>query len=225
MTTTNAIYALRPNLPLLPDHMKALPVDSRGFPIPFFVAKLDDGTYDFRIADTEKRQRAVDRDLCWVCGNRLRRTYAFVVGPMCVCTGTTSEPACHIDCALFSAQACPFLTQPRMRRNANGLDDIGVVAAPGNHIMRNPGASAVYLTRGYRTFPVGRRHWLIKMNAPIRIHWFAHGRVASRAEVQASIDSGLPLLQAEARKERDSDGALAELAGCVTRMQAWLPAA
>lgn len=222
--TTTEIHALRPNLPPLPDHMKALPIDSRGFPIPWFVATLEDGTRDFRIADTEKRQRAVDRDLCWVCGNRVRRVYTFVVGPMCVCTGTTSEPACHIDCALFSAQACPFLTQPRMRRNEKDLDDTGAVPAPGNHITRNPGASAVYITRGYRTFPVGRGQWLIRMGAPEKIHWFAQGRVASRGEVQASIDSGLPLLRAEARKERDVAGALAQLAGCVDRMQAWLPA-
>jgi len=32
------VSRLRPNLPPLPDRMKALPIDRRGFPVPWFVA-------------------------------------------------------------------------------------------------------------------------------------------------------------------------------------------
>ena len=224
---TEPIYALRPGLPPLPDHMKALPLDTRGLPIPWFVATLADGSRDFRIADSAKRQRAVKSNLCWVCGNKVHRTFAFVVGPMCVCTRTTSEPACHVDCAIWSAQACPFLSRPRMRRNAKGLAEMdNIHAAPGLHLPRNPGATGVYLTRGYKLFAVGRNHqWLIRMGEATMVYWFAEGRSASRAEVQASIDSGLPLLQAEADKEVDKAGAHAELAACVARAAQLLPAA
>ena len=39
----------RSDLPPVPDRMLHLPIDERGFPVPWFVHKRDDGTYDFRV--------------------------------------------------------------------------------------------------------------------------------------------------------------------------------
>jgi hypothetical protein len=53
--------------------------------------------------------------------------------------------------------------------------------------------------------------------------WFAHGRVATREEVEASISSGLPYLEAMAKE--DGHAAMKELTQCVKTAQTLLPAA
>src|SRR5262245_64030480 len=73
---------LRENLPPLPARMKSLPVSDRGYPIPWFVPDLD-GKPEFRAMDGRKWALAVEKHLCWVCGQPLGTRFAFVVGPMC----------------------------------------------------------------------------------------------------------------------------------------------
>src|SRR5882762_5069144 len=98
--------ALRPGMPPLPDRMKKLPLDSRGFPVPWFVAwmkdghpsKRGDGDPDFRVIFPGAVAAAAKQDICWLCGEKLGVHKAFVIGPMCAVTRTTSEPPCHLDC-------------------------------------------------------------------------------------------------------------------------------
>ncbi len=60
------------------------------------------------------------------------------------------------------------------------------------------------------------------MGEPESVEWWAHCRQASRAEVEASIDSGLPNLEAIARQQRGGSEALAKY---VARFQRFLPPA
>src|ERR1700746_1024652 len=102
-------YALRPDMPELPYRMKKLPVDKRGFPIPWFVAWVN-GEPEFRAITRDKFLQAAHRQLCWICGHPIRRHEegVFVIGPMCAVTRTSGEPPSHEDCAKFAAVACPF---------------------------------------------------------------------------------------------------------------------
>jgi len=204
----------------MPPRIAKLPRDHRGFPIPWFVAKLPDGTRDFRIAEGYKNELAVRNKLCWVCGERLGRYMAFVIGPMCVVNRVTAEPPCHLDCAEFSATACPFLIRPRMRRNENDLPE-GHRAPPGEFLTRNPGATCVYTTLDYRRFDAGNGK-LIKLGEPTDVQWFAEGKAATRNQVRASIDSGYPLLLDLARQQ--GGDAVAELEFQLQRAIALLPA-
>src|SRR5215831_3288717 len=113
---------LRSELTELPRRLKALPVDARGYPVPWFVA-WHDGVPDFRIADTAKWRRAVRERRCWVCGDRLGRYLAFVIGPMCGINRTTTEPPLHRECAEWSVMNCPFLVRPHAKRRENGITD------------------------------------------------------------------------------------------------------
>lgn len=213
------IARLRSNLPPLPDRMKALPVDKRGFPVPFFVAWLDEagnetmagsshGRPDFRIVGIGKVEDCVRRERCWLCGQRLGAYKAFVVGPMCAVNRVSSEPPSHRECAEFAAKACPFLTQPRMRRNEK--DVLDKTCEPGGiMIRRNPGVALVWVTREFRPFRAGRG-LLFRIGPHDNVHWYAEGREATRDEVMASIDSGLPILRQEA--ERDGPQAVQMLA-------------
>src|SRR6266403_923711 len=103
----------------MPARMRALPVDHRGFPVPYFVGWVD-GVPDHRTADPKKMKRCVEEGRCWLCGEPLGKWLACVIGPMCAINRNTSEPASHKDCALYAVKACPFLTRPYARRREAG---------------------------------------------------------------------------------------------------------
>ena len=188
----------------LPMRLRHLPIDARGYPVPWFVAYVTgpDGARvpDFRVADGAKRIRAMRERLCWVCGQPLGRWLAFVLGPMCTITRTTTEPALHRECAEWSARHCPFLTQPRAVRREDGLPPDAVIPG-GEAILRNPGVAAIWITREFSTFRDGRGGWLITVGPAESVIWYAEGRLATRAEVVDSVESGMPALLAMARLE------------------------
>ncbi len=202
----------------MPDRIKRLPISDTGFPIPFFVAWID-GKPDFRVIGPDKLPQAVNRKLCWVCGQPLGQFKAFPIGPMCAITRTISEPPCHLECAEYAVQACPFLANPRMRRNEKNLPPEYQEPA-GTMILRNPGATCIWVTKDFRAFRSGTGV-LFQLGDPSSVHWFAEGRKATRAEVQHSIDTGLPLLTAEA--EKDGPEGVAELKRHIERAKPLLP--
>lgn len=220
MSTLSARHAV--DLASLPERMRALPIDrQRGVPIPWFVAWVN-GAAEFRAADAKKWKQAVRWRWCWVCGQQLGAYLAYVLGPMCTVTRTTCEPACHRDCARWSAIHCPFLSRPRMRRREDGLPE-EVVDAPGMPIDRNPGVCALWITRGFELFDDGTGRSLIRVGEPDEVEWYAEGRFATRAEVAESVRTGLPLLEAVARRDADPGGALAALERQHRAAQAWWP--
>lgn len=221
---------LRPELPPLPKHMQKLKVDKRGYPVPWFVVWLDDegknvrpgtGTPDFRIVFPGAMQVAYQYKRCWVCGEPLGRHQAFVVGPMCAVNRTSAEPPSHVDCADFSARACPFLARPHARRRENDLPTEEERAeVPGIMLRRNPGVALVWITeRGrWRPFKVPNGT-LFDIGEPTGVRWYAEGREATRQEVQHSIDTGYPKLFEVAEQE----DAVAELDAAVARAMPLLP--
>ena len=186
--------------PDLPAKMRQLPIDARGFPVPWFVAWID-GEPHFPIADGYKLHVAVRDRRCWVCGGELGRVMAFVIGPMCAVNRVSSEPPSHPECARFSARNCPFLTKPNMKRVGEHLHPHGVEELGGTMIKRNPGVTLVWLTMRYYPWEAGEDKVLFDIGAPHSVEWYAHGRAATRDEVLASIDSGLPLLEAAAASD------------------------
>lgn len=205
----------------MPLSMRALPVDQRGFPVPWFVQWIE-GKPEFRVMDQTKYIRAIRESLCWVCGDKLGKTKAFVAGPMCGINRTSSEPPSHMACAIWSAKNCPFLSNPRMvRREDETVNNQKLrECAAGMAITRNPGVTMVWLTRTFEVFY--HNGPLIQMGEPDKVLWFAHGREATLAEVQESIDTGLPSLEAMARAET---GGIEALQRYVKRFQRYLPEA
>jgi len=218
---------VRPDLGTLPPRIAKLRMDARGYPVPWFVAWIDgpDGPEtvpEFRAVDARKFVRAVKGKLCWVCGEPLGRWLAFPIGPMCAITRTTAEPPCHADCAEWSIKHCPFLSQPRAVRRENDLPD--EVEPPAGHgIMRNPGVICLWITREYELFDDGRGKPLITVGKPERVLWWCEGRAATRAEVDASVHGGLPILLNEAK--RDGRFAVEALGDAVKVAERLFPAA
>jgi hypothetical protein len=204
---------LRPELQRpIPPRILALPVH-RGYPVPWFVAWLADGTPEFRAMDRVKWARAVRERRCWVCGEPLGRHLTFVLGPMCGVNRTSSEPPSHRDCATWSARNCPFLTRPHMvRREDETLNTAELERqAAGFAIARNPGVALVWTTSAYKVYKAeaGGAGYLIEIGEPEHVEWYAEGRPATREEVAASVDSGLPLLDEKCELERVRGGAIA----------------
>lgn len=189
----------------LPERMKHLPLSSEGYPVPWFVAWVDDEP-DFRIIDTPKFGIALREKRCWLCGHTMGKFLAFVIGPMCMVNRVSAEPPSHRACAEYAIRACPFLSQPRMRRNKKDMPEQH--EKPGGvMIERNPGIIVLWVTSQFRPFREGRGGKILyRVGLPSEVQFYREGRTATRAEILESINSGMPLLQGVARQ----DGAAAE---------------
>jgi len=222
-------HMLRPELEPLPERMKDLPVDARGYAVPWFVAWIDgpDGKVpEFRAMDGQKLTRAIRERLCWVCGQRLGSWLCFVIGPMCAINRISSEPPSHLECAQWSARNCPFLSKPQMirRETGPGAEPARIESARANvagvMIERNPGVALLWICRDYKLVPDGKGGRLFSVGDPDRVEWWALGRPATRAEVEHSVATGLPALIEVARTER---GGLEELARRQVEVEALYP--
>lgn len=201
----------------IPPRMANLPRNKAGYVVPWFVAWEDDKP-DFRLVRNGGVREAFRFELCWLCGQHRGRNAAFVIGPMCAINRVSAEPPSHRDCATYAARACPFLANPNMVRRDRGLPEDKWV--PGVMIERNPGVALVWVTRAWKPFSANGTGTLFDIGEPVAVEWWAHGREATRAEVLASIESGLPLLTEAAQV----DNSEADLAKAVDRAMTLVPA-
>jgi hypothetical protein len=189
-----------------PPQVAKLPVDERGFVVPWFVDCGEDGLHpDHRLVDTRKFVKAVKEQRCWLCGGKLGRIKASVIGPMCAINKITSEPPCHPDCAAYAIKACPFLSRPRARRNEKNLPEERRDAA-GIALDRNPGVSVIWESlQSSKPFnPMqGQQGTLFDLGPVYRVSWWREGEPATREEALASIREGFPALLDVARQEGD----------------------
>lgn len=193
----------------MPPRIKRLPVNKNGYPVPWFVEWIK-GEPDFRVVDSRKVPLAIKRGKCWVCGEkRTGPTAAFVIGPMCAVNRISGEPPSHRDCAIYAAQVCPFLVNPKKRRREGGLDELDMLYQAEGFIARNPGVTLVWSGRGWKPFVGPGEVTYFNIGQPTRVEWYTEGRAATRDEVMEAIESGLPILREAA--ERDGSEAVAEL--------------
>lgn len=202
-----------------PGRIQLLPRDKHRRPVPWFVAWVD-GAPDFRLIKPGGVVEAVASRLCWICGCQFLRQEprASVIGPMCAVNRISAEPPSHESCATYAARACPFLATPNMIRRDRQLPP-GVAEPPGTMIRRNPGVACVWVTK----YNAGRIEPgpLFSLGAPLYAEWWARGRPATRAEVVASITSGMPELQRLA--DEQGAGAQRALAAMHRDAQRWIP--
>ncbi|HEY1878473.1 MAG TPA: hypothetical protein VGG68_00925 [Caulobacteraceae bacterium] len=197
MTEAALVAAIR-DIPM-PDAIRSLPVQG-GFPVPWFVSWRH-GVADFRVVDLRKFEQAQRQGLCWVCGRGLGRIKASLIGPMCAINRITSEPPSHPVCARYAARACPFMSNPRMRRNEKDLPEERI-EPPGVHLDHNPGASVIWMSLfRSRPFEPEGGGTLFDLGTPHEVEWWIRGREATRDEALEAIARGLPKLEAVARAE------------------------
>lgn len=206
----------RDDLPPMPHGIGKLPVDDRGYPVPWFVAWIN-GKPDFRVIHPRRMVPAIRHNRCWICGERMEPPYTFPIGPMCAVNRNIAEPPSHHACAKWSAEVCPFLTLPKAKRRDASMPD-GTKSPAGIGISRNPGVVCLWTTYLYEIFNPGTKGGstpgvLFSLGEPVSVEWICEGRPATRAKVEDSIRSGLPLLEELAvRQDEEQPGAGASLA-------------
>jgi hypothetical protein len=194
--------ALRKTLPPLPAHMQSLPIDERGYPIPWFVSWID-GKPDFRLLDEENFRRAFRENRCTVCGKPLGRFKSFVGGPMNVIQLISGEPPLHRQCALFSVKACPFLLLPLAKRRMNGITE-ETLGGPGDvFVEENPGITSIYTCTRFRPGASGVFHF----GDITSLEWFTQGREATEEEIREALHRArdrLVAIQSNAETNHDA---------------------
>lgn len=197
-----ATAGYRSDIPTPTERIARLPVH-RGYPVPWFVAWLDgdgepvargEGEPEFRVVAPGAAAKAYHESLCWICGEPRDQYAAFVAGPMCAVNRTSSEPPSHPECAGWAACACPFLARPHARRRESGLPSEAIEPA-GVMLRRNPGVALVWASSSWFPWRPPTGGVLFNLGEPEQVAWFAEGRVATREEIERSIDSGLPALR------------------------------
>jgi hypothetical protein len=216
---------LRPELTLpLPEHIATLPV-RRGYPVPWFVEWIN-GEPEFRVMDPREYAIAVREKRCWTCGIPLGSRIVFPVGPMCCCHLISAEPPSHKACAEWSVVNCPFLSMSKMvRRDGNFPGGFDHFAKPaGDMILRNLGVMALWCTRTYDIIKMPEGP-LIYMGDPEWVTFWREGRLATRAEIEESIVTGLPEIEKGIARAPHPESERKRIYGNRDALERWLPAA
>src|SRR5215469_4631726 len=206
----------------MPDRIKRLPVDHRGFPVPKFVA-WPKGEPDHRVMNLDRFVPAVTRKQCWICGEPMGRYYASIIGCMCAVNRVISEPPSHLECAEFAVKACPFLARPHAHRREAGMPE-GYNEGAGFPLARNPGVACLWISKQYpKVFQpqAGNTGVLFSLGEPLNTIWYREGRLATGQEVHDAISEGLPALEKMAQDE--GRGAPEALAGQLAAAWKLLP--
>lgn len=95
----------------IPEMMKDLEKDKRGYPIPFIVARDKNNIPRFQINDHWLVEKCLAEKLCSVCGKPLNDDMWLVGGPMSAFhpQGSYIDPPGHEHCIKYSLQVCPYL--------------------------------------------------------------------------------------------------------------------
>jgi hypothetical protein len=183
------VAKMRPDLEPVPADMAGLPIDERGYPVPFFVPIIG-GKPEFRAGNPRVVRQCIEQNLCWVCGNKLGRHQVFLIGPIGCANRVSAEPPMHLACGVWSARNCPFLAnKDRERRTDEKFNALRQKATtPGMMIERNPGVVAIWPTREYGFIGDGKGGVLFRIGEPSdKVQWFTCGRHALREEVETAV--------------------------------------
>jgi hypothetical protein len=95
----------------IPDRMKHLPLDRRGYPVFTIAARDANGVPLFTVNDGERVRRCVREKLCHICGTGLFRGNWFIGGPMSAFHehGAYNDGPMHGECAHYALRVCPHL--------------------------------------------------------------------------------------------------------------------
>lgn len=113
----------------LPQRMRTLRKDVRGYPVPFLVLIDKSGVPQFTINDHTKAFACQRKHLCAICGKKFERNPStfeyemwFVGGSRCFLhsNGAFLDPPMHRECGEYALRVCPFLAA---RRYIARIDD------------------------------------------------------------------------------------------------------
>ncbi len=179
----------------VPQRMRKLPRDHRGYPIPAGVLRDEKGRPHFTINDENARQLHLKNDQCPICGDKLLRGRWSVGGPAAAFmeNGVYIDPPMHFECFRYAVQVCPYLAAPHYGKR---LDDATLKAAdvPDTLLLVDETMSpdrpdlfvaVMHVGQTYKRDSWGRIH-TIKPNRPYRnVEYWQNGIQLSTQEGEA----------------------------------------
>lgn len=186
----------------VPERMKGLSRDKRGYPVPFGVLIDNDGNPHFTINDECKRQEMIARDLCSICGQALHRGRWFVGGILSAFhpRGVFIDPPMHHECATYALQVCPYLAAPRYARriDARTLDPAkvpGIVLRDNTMIEARPGLFVAAHARGQSFTGDDWQDYLRPTRPYIAVEYWRHGKRVGSEEAEKFVTEVLEAAQ------------------------------
>lgn len=165
--------ALLKGLPSLPPRMRTLPRGADGQPIPYLLTQVAT-KYESALGAELALAAMCEQKRCWLCGDKLGQYAAFVAEPLTSVTKISRTPPAHHDCAKYAALT--GLLQPKSLK-----------------------VSLVWVTRDFQMQRAANGHVFVVGDAE-QAFWFADGRCATREEVTAVMQEGLPNLYEIAKR-------------------------
>lgn len=173
----------------IPEQMRKLPRDHRGYPVPWTVMVDDAGKPNFVVNQEHLRQIVLTRDLCGICGSKLGGARWFVGGPQSAfhAHGAYMDPPMHGECAHYALQVCPYLALPSYHRFADPQKIADRMCEPlwSNTMM--PGRPPLFVAvRSNGTIINCGLSGLIEAVRPVRpyrrVEYWRHGKRLDKAE-------------------------------------------
>lgn len=211
----------------IPDRMKHLRRDERGYPIPVMALIQSDGKPIFNVNDEAVRQRVIIKDLCSLCGSKLYRGHWFAGGPASAFTaeGVYVDPPMHAECVRYAMQVCPWLAAPNYSRRIDDkkvdrtkVDEKLIITDP-TMIPNRPRVFVVGMAVS-QDLLVNKKGWVqyIRPHRPFhQLEFWAKGKKLTPTEGQALVEADLKMIAEQylnqphiqeqlraARKEPDS---------------------
>jgi hypothetical protein len=189
----------------IPDRMKHLAVDARGYAVPFGVVRDADGLPHFGVNDEYERQRSIRRDLCSVCGKENLRGRWFVGGPRSAFDpqGAYIDMPMHDECAHYALRVCPYLAAPRYTGEIAGkkfaaarTEDVVMTVDP-TTIPGRPPLFVAVMAVGQRMTggPLDHQNYVVPARPYRKIEFWCHGGRVDETEgwARAADECGYPV--------------------------------
>jgi hypothetical protein len=193
----------QPHIPI-PDSMQNLEKTDRGYLKPWFV-KGD----DFRVTDGEKAWLSVSKKACWICGQPFKpQEYALVCSPTLAMSRLCEEPPCHMDCARYAVQVCPFILYPNAKRRTANLPEESTLEHHNKDRNlkldgANPGAYYIVLVNDFSWVEKHKIMAYKESNVLMRELWIEGEQIIPHPEPIVPLENLPPALREVAVKTND----------------------
>lgn len=187
----------------IPARMARLPLDKRGYPIPWNTATGKGNVPLFIINDTHRHLAALEFELCGICSDPLDRVRWFVGGPGSAFhpDGWYQDLPLHHECAHYALAVCPWLALPVYTRRIDVVDpskltpDLRVLFDP----THDPDRPALFVAIGSQGTEIGRQFspyagsTYIRPTKPyVAVEYWQHGQQLTQAAAHELIRTDWP---------------------------------
>jgi hypothetical protein len=179
----------------IPDRMRHLTIDRRGYPVPFMAFVDSDGTPHFAINDTIRQYEIERNDLCSICGTKLLRGRWFIGGPGAAFhpNGAYLDRPMHDECAHYALLVCPFIAAPKFAREIGPIKAAqikdGIIMTDDVAQAGRPPVFVAVMAVSQKLIAGGQ---YIKPSRPYRkIEYWLRGQQLSEAEARPLVEANL----------------------------------